>query len=221
MATGRDLRALPWKLRYELGARAASTARLLLIEATHLHCTVSIARPVRLGPGFSLYIPNGGTFVVGPGVDFRRGFRCEIQGDGRVDIGAGSIFSSNVMIQCSTSITIGRRCAFGQSTLVVDGQHRYRDPDVHWLEQGYDFHPLVIGDGAGISDKCTVQADVGERAVVASGSVVSKPIPPFALAGGTPARVVRSFRPKDRESEAAEADATVELRADGNGGARK
>ncbi|MHB8437654.1 MAG: acyltransferase [Acidimicrobiales bacterium] len=178
-----------------------SNLRLLLLRLTHLHCTVRIERPVRLGPGFSLHIPRGGTFIVGKGVDFRRGFTCEIQGDGRVEIGAGSVFSSHTLIQCSTLVQIGKGCAVGQSTLIVDGYHRYRDPTLHWLDQGYDFRPVHIGDGAGISDKCTVQADVGERAMVASGSVVNRPVPPYCLAVGSPARVVRYFGPPERRAE--------------------
>jgi acetyltransferase-like isoleucine patch superfamily enzyme len=207
MSTGGRLRALPWVVRYELGARLASAVRLAVVRATHLHCTVAIEGPVRLGPGFSLVMPDGGTFVVGPGVDFRRGFSCEIRGDGRVEIGAGSTFSSNVMIQCSTSVVIGKRCGFGQSTLVVDGYHRYRDPNVHWMEQGYDFRPIRIGDGAGVSDKCTIQADIGERAMVASGSIVNRPIPEFCLAVGAPARVVRYFGPPERRDEIMRRDA--------------
>jgi acetyltransferase-like isoleucine patch superfamily enzyme len=201
VGNGGGARALPWVARYELGACIASAVRLLLIRATHLHCHLEIRGPVRLGPGFSLLIPEAGTFVVGPGVDFRRGFSCEIQSGGRVEIGAGTMFSSNVMIQCSTSIVIGRRCAFGQSTLIVDGYHRYRDPSVHWLEQGYDFRPVRIGHGAGVSDKCTIQADLGERAMVASGSVVNRPVPPYCLAVGAPARVVRYFGPPERRAE--------------------
>jgi acetyltransferase-like isoleucine patch superfamily enzyme len=171
------------------------------IRATHLHANVDIGQPVRLGPGFSLYIPDTGSFVVEPGVDFRRNFRCEIEGDGRVEIGAGTVFTSNMLIQCSTLVSIGKQCAFGQSTLIVDGYHRYQDHERHWAEQGYDFTPIHIGDGAGISDKCTIQADVGERAMVASGSVVNRPIPPYCLAVGAPARVVRYFGPPERKVE--------------------
>jgi acetyltransferase-like isoleucine patch superfamily enzyme len=171
------------------------------IRATHLHCNVDIAQPVRLGPGFSLFIPDNGSLVVEPGVEFRRDFRCEIEGDGRVEIGAGTVFTSNTLIQCSTLVSIGKRCAFGQSTLIADGYHRYQDHDRHWMEQGYDFRPIHIGDGAGISDKCTIQADVGERALVASGSVVNRPVPPYCLAVGSPARVVRYVGPPERREE--------------------
>ena len=192
------LRRLPWHLRYGLGRRLASTARRLSVEATHRHCRVEFEGPVRIGPGFCLDIPDAGSFVVGPGVDFRRGFACEIAGNGRVAIGAGTVFTSNALLQCSTEIEIGEGCAFGQSALIVDGYHRYRGLDRSMLDQGYDFRPVRIGNGVGVSDKCTIQADIGDRAIVASGAVVHRAIPPYCLAVGSPARVVRYFGPPDQ-----------------------
>src|SRR5438105_12053228 len=123
MGGERGLRRLPWRLRYGLGGRVTSTTRRLMVQATHLHCHVEFQGPVRIGPGFAVDIPDRGTFIVGPGVDFRRGFVCEISGEGRVVVGAGSIFTSTALIQCSTSIEIGRRCIFGQATMIADGNH--------------------------------------------------------------------------------------------------
>ena len=209
-----DWRKLPWYLRYDFGRRVASRSRLIVAQATHLHTRVEIQRPVNIGPGFRLDIWEQGTLIVGPGVDFRRGFTCEIGGNGTVIIGAGCVFTSNALIQCSTKIEIGERCIFGQSVLIVDGQHRYTDPERHWLEQGYDFHPFKIGDGAGISDKCTVQAEIGKRAMIASQSVVNRPIPPYSVAAGSPARVIKRFgpaaeEPSDRAEQQAEAPPTA------------
>ncbi len=193
-----DWRRVPWHLRYRTGAKLASTGRKLAIRATHLHTDVQFGPHCRLGPGFTLDIPDHGTFHAGFGVDFRRGFVCEIGGDGVVEIGDLSYFTSSALIQVSTSLTIGTRCGFGQATIIVDGNHRFRDHTKHLLDQGYDYRPIVIGAGANILSKCTVMADVGERAVVAAHSVVTKPIPAFCLAAGAPARVIEYFGPPDQ-----------------------
>ncbi len=169
-----------------------------MIKATHRHCRVEFQGPVRLGPGFTLYIPEGGTLIVGPGVDFRRGFQCEISGTGRVEIGAGSIFTAEALIQCTTSITIGKRCVFGQSVMIADGNHRFRDPSMHLLDQGYDFRPITISDGAVVTSKCTIVNDIGERALIAANSLVNKPIPAYCLAGGVPARVLDYIGPPEK-----------------------
>lgn len=131
--------------------------------------------------------------MVGAGVDFRRGFVCEISGEGRVVIGDGCTFTSNALIQCSTSIEIGRRCAFSQSALIVDGVHRFRDLSLSALDQGYDFRPVRIGDDVVVMAKCTVFADIGERTIVGANSVVSRPLPSRCLAMGAPARVVEEL----------------------------
>src|SRR4051812_6812038 len=86
------LQRLPWKVRYVYAEDLASRARRLAVLATNRHADVQIAEPVRIGPRFRLYMPEGGTFHVEPGCDFRRDFVCEIYGGGSVVIGPGSTF---------------------------------------------------------------------------------------------------------------------------------
>lgn len=192
-----ELRRLPWLLRYRTGARAASSLRRLALYATHQHADVDFGPHTWLGPRFALSIPEQGSFRTGTGVEFRRDFYCEVGGTGAVTIGDGSIFTGAAMVQCSTSITIGRRCVFGQSTMMADGNHRWRDHTRHLLDQGYDFHPLVIADNAVVMTKCTVLASVGAGSVVAAHSVVTRDVPPYCLVGGVPARVLEYFGPPD------------------------
>jgi acetyltransferase-like isoleucine patch superfamily enzyme len=163
---------------------------------------------VRLGPGFDLVIPGSGQFVVRPGCDFRRGFVAEVAAGGRVEIGPGCTFTSYALIQCSTSIVIGARAVFGQNLMLADGNHRFRDHTRHLLDQGYDFNPVHIGDNAIITSKCTILADVGEGAVIGANSVVTKPIPAYCLAAGTPAQVIEYFGPEDTSDEGASDDGT-------------
>lgn len=199
---GRLVRELPRAVGYYHGPRLMSWLRKRWVLLRHPHADIRFTGRVYLGPGFSLHIPHGGTFIVGPGVEFRRGFRAELEG-GRIEIGAGSVFTYYVLMQCSTTIEIGRRCMFGQSTIVVDGNHRFRGLDRPMLEQGYDFAPVRIGDDATITTKCTIMADVGERAFIGANSVVTRPVPPFTVAVGAPARPIEYFGPPDREPSAA------------------
>jgi acetyltransferase-like isoleucine patch superfamily enzyme len=139
---------------------------------------------------------------VGDGTEFRRGFRAEVSGDGRLTIGAHCHFTYYVLIQCSTSIAIGDHCQFGQSTIVLDGQHHFRDLSRPMLEQGYDFTPLTIEDHATVTTKCSIMADLGTRCFVGANAVVSKPIPPYTVAVGAPARPIDYFGPPGGEPEA-------------------
>jgi acetyltransferase-like isoleucine patch superfamily enzyme len=191
LVTPDRLKKVPWQLRYDVGGKVATQLRKASILATHRHARVEFRGPVRLGPGFSLYIPDHGTFTVGVGVDFRRGFVCEIAGDGIVTIGDGVIFTSVALLQCSTSIDVRPRATLGQSTLLVDGIHTFGSPDKHLLDQGYEYRPLVIGANAIIMTKSTVFADVGDNTIIGAHSLVNRPIPSGCLAAGAPAKVIR------------------------------
>jgi acetyltransferase-like isoleucine patch superfamily enzyme len=188
------MRRLLRKLTYAWGPRIASAARKRWLILRHPHVDIRFEGPVYLGPGFSLFCPEGGTFHVGPSVEFRRGFRCELHG-GEVRIGAGTIFTYYVLLQCTSTIDIGERCIFGQSTIVVDGNHRFRDVTRPVLAQGYDLRPIRIGDDATITTKCTIIADVGERAFVGANSVVTKDVPPCTVVAGVPAKVIEELGP--------------------------
>lgn len=167
----------------------------------HPHADIQFQGPVYLGPGFSLHIQGEGSFIVGPRVEFRRDFRCEVHYGGKVVIGADARFTYNVLIQCGTTIEIGERCIFGQATGIFDGNHRFRDLDVPMLEQGYDNRPIHVFDDAIVTSKCTVIADIGTRTYVGANSVVSRDLPAYCVAAGAPARVLDYFGPEGGEPE--------------------
>ncbi len=53
------------------------------------------------------------------------------------------------------------------------------------------FPRVTIGRDSWIGDRSIVLADVGRHCVIGAGSVVTKPIPDYAIAVGNPARVIR------------------------------
>jgi acetyltransferase-like isoleucine patch superfamily enzyme len=162
--------------------------------------TIVFEGPVDLGPRFSLHMPHGGQFIVGPAVEFRRGFRAELVGpESRVTIGAHSVFTYDSVIQCASTIDIGAHCMFGQASLIVDGNHRFRDLDRPMLEQGYDLRPIVIADHVTTTTKCTIIASIGERSFVGANSVVTRDLPPFCVCVGAPARPIEYFGPPGQE----------------------
>lgn len=193
-----DLHRWPWHLRYATLGGLSSRTRRWMAQATHLHANIVFEGDVWIGPRFTLRIfENGATLRVGSGVEFRRDFTCEIAGQGKVTIGDGCVFTALSMIQCSTSIDIGPGALIGQGVLLADGRHEFRRPDQDFLEQGYRFRPLSIGPGAALHTNAVVTSDVGERAVIGANSVVTRPIPPYCLAVGAPARVVEYFGPPE------------------------
>jgi acetyltransferase-like isoleucine patch superfamily enzyme len=172
------------------------------------HTRIEFRGPVYLGPGFSLDAPRGGTFLVGPGVEFRRGFRAELGGpDATIEIGGMTVFTYDVIVQCSSRIEIGEHCMFGQASLIVDGNHRFRDHATPMLQQGYDLHPVRLEDHVTTTTKCTIIADIGTRTFVGANSVVSRPLPAYCVAAGAPARVIEYFGPPGGEPPELQQDA--------------
>jgi acetyltransferase-like isoleucine patch superfamily enzyme len=192
------LRMLPVSIGYFRGPRLMSWLRKRWVLARNPHADIRFGRHTYLGPGFSLHMPYGGTFATGEGVEFRRNFRAELAGpDSRISVGPASVFTYDVLIQCGTTIDIGERCMFGQSTIVIDGNHRFRELDRPMLAQGYDFRPIHIDDDATITSKCTIIADVGRRAFVGANAVVTRPVPAYTVVGGVPARELDYFGPDE------------------------
>jgi len=195
------LSALVSKLRWALyhlvysgrGPVFASELRKRWIVFRHPNARIEFGEHTYVGPGFSLEIRGSGTFITGRAVEFRRGFTAEIGGEGRIVIGDACIFTKDPLLQCTTSIEFGERVMIGQSAMIADGNHRWRDRDTPLSEQGYDFEPLRIGDDVILFTKVTVVSSIGDKSVVAANAVVSKPVEPYTLVGGVPARVIEQL----------------------------
>jgi acetyltransferase-like isoleucine patch superfamily enzyme len=201
-ALARRIRRLPVSIGYFRGPFWMSALRKRWVRFRNPHADIRFGRGTYLGPGFSLHMPYGGTFITGNAVEFRRNFRAELGGpDARIEFGDWAVCTYDVLMQCSTHITIGKRCQFGQNAIILDGNHKYRDLSRPMLDQGYEFRDIVIEDDAVVLSKCTIVAAIGTRSVIGANAVVSRPIPSYVLAVGAPARPVDYFGPPGGEPE--------------------
>jgi acetyltransferase-like isoleucine patch superfamily enzyme len=109
-----------------------------------------------------------------------------ILGD-RVRVGIGSVIIGPV--------TMGHGSGLGQHVFVAGFNHGYEDGTKNSSVQPLIIRPTVIEDEAHIGANSVVVAGVriGKRVQVGAGSVVTKDIPPFSVAIGNPARVVKQY----------------------------
>lgn len=109
-----------------------------------------------------------------------------ILGD-RVRVGIGSVIIGPV--------TMGHGSGLGQHVFVAGFNHGYEDGTKNSSVQPLIIRPTVIEDEAHIGANSVVVAGVriGKRVQVGAGSVVTKDIPPFSVAVGNPARVVKQY----------------------------
>jgi len=104
-----------------------------------------------------------------------------------VAVGEGSVVGFDAILDGRNGITIARHVNLSSSVAIWTGEHDIRDPGF-----GGSGSPVVIGDRAWLSFRVTVLPGVtiGEGAVIAAGAVVTRDVPPYAIAGGVPARVI-------------------------------
>jgi acetyltransferase-like isoleucine patch superfamily enzyme len=91
-------------------------------------------------------------------------------------------------------VEIGDHVLIGPHAVLLAGgrNHNFARTDIPIKLQGNQpRRPLKIGSGAWIGANATVMADVGHDAIVGAGAVVTRPVPPFAVVGGNPARLLR------------------------------
>lgn len=102
------------------------------------------------------------------------------------------------------SVYTGVYCCLGAVTLeddvllssyvsVLNGsaQHGIERLDIPVREQPGVWPRVTIGRDSWIGERALVMADVGKHCVVGAGSVVTRPIPDYAIAAGSPAKVIR------------------------------
>lgn len=112
-----------------------------------------------------------------------------LRGTGRLRIGLDVFLNSGVRIECWESVTIGDHVVIGWDTTIMDA-------DLHGLAGAPERRlPVVIGSGVWIGARAIILpgVTVGDFAVVAAGSVVTRDVPPRTVVAGNPARVIREL----------------------------
>jgi acetyltransferase-like isoleucine patch superfamily enzyme len=140
---------------------------------------------------------------------------CTVECSGKgVDIGAGAYVHDNVLIDCQLGsiqigagtainsfsalygaggIRIGAGCLIATSTVIVASDHLFDAPDIPIAQQGSVTAGIDIGDDVWLAAGVRVLdgVAVGQGAVIGANAVVNRTIPPFAVAAGVPARVIK------------------------------
>ena len=113
----------------------------------------------------------------------------------RVRIGEGTFLNLGVMVAAMDLVEIGSHCMLANGCMVTDANHRFDDPDKPVTWQGFSSKgPTRIGDNVWLGANVVVTSGVtiGERCVIGANSVVTSDIPPFSIAAGAPAKVLRA-----------------------------
>jgi len=134
---------------------------------------------------------------IGSRVSIWKGARIEAVGSGSrpaIEIGDDTVIHMHFHCGAAESVKIGRDVLIAGRVYITDHDHVFDDPEkpARWAE-GLVVKPVVIEDGAWLGEGCVILkgVTVGARAVVGANSVVTKNVPPGAIVGGIPAKVIR------------------------------
>ncbi|CAM3039509.1 acyltransferase [Vibrio rarus] len=198
------------RIAYLLYVACRNSVQFLL--RVFLHTPAFKGRCLRCGKG--LYLYGGVPFVSGP-LTITLGDRCRISGHTTLSASAHTdtptlTIGTNVGIGWQTTIAVGTQVViednvriagkanlFGYSGHPLDAQRRANgEPDD--LQQIGD---IILKKECWLGTNCIVKAGVtiGEGAIIASGSVVTHDIPPYVIAAGVPAKVIKSIAPSHLE----------------------
>lgn len=120
-----------------------------------------------------------------PGIKINPGSKISI--GNHVDLAWG------VIITTGGGVEIGDRTLIGYRTLISSSNHVIPPNRKQIFYAGHRPEKVIIGADVWVGGNCVITAGVtiGEGAVVAAGSVVTRDVPPFTIVAGVPARIIK------------------------------
>lgn len=136
-----------------------------------------------------------GRMVLGRWVHIGDGsaIRCH---EGNLRIGDKCVFGQDTTVNGYLDIEIGPTVLVADELNVYDFDHKFGSLDLPIKDQGIAKAPVRIGPNVWIGARVTILRGVrvGHGCVIAAHAVVTKDLPPFTVAGGVPACVIRRRR---------------------------
>lgn len=178
-------------------------ARFLAARLRHPH--VDLQGMVFLGRRVELLARKGrGRLSLGPWCWIGSDNRLRAH-EGNLRLGPKVVMGRDNVINTYLDVEVGMNALFGDWIYVCDFDHVYEHLHLPIKKQGLVKTPVRIGEDVWVGEKASILrgADIGAGSVIASQALVRGHIPPFSIAVGSPARVIRSRLPPGMTAEEA------------------
>jgi acetyltransferase-like isoleucine patch superfamily enzyme len=115
---------------------------------------------------------------------------------GGFKIGDYSFIGPNSVMGAGGPISIGNHVQMGPNVTITAENHVFDDATLQIDQQGLSHIGVIIEDDCWIGGQATILDGVriGRGSIVGAGAVVTTNIPPFSVAVGVPARVIKKRR---------------------------
>ena len=112
-----------------------------------------------------------------------------------LSIGDNVHATRNLVIQCAGKISIGNNVLIASNVFIIDYNHGTSPQSDSYLDNNLDVKEVIIEDGVWIGNSVVVLPGVvnGKKTIIGAGSVVTHSIPPYSIAAGNPARVLKCY----------------------------
>jgi acetyltransferase-like isoleucine patch superfamily enzyme len=119
---------------------------------------------------------------------------------GLLEMGPGSSIAQNCSIGgWGAGVFIGRDVMIAPNVVIVAFDHGVSEPDIPMVKQANVEAPVHIEDNVWVAANVTIGKGVriGTGSIIGANSYVNQDIPPYSIAAGAPARVIKSRRPDE------------------------
>lgn len=138
----------------------------------------------------SMYIRENGQLNIYGYNNIGRGSLVWILEGGKITFKGNTFTAGNSMIISKDSVTIGKDCSIAWGVTICD--HDFHKIYINGVQQ-IETAPVIIGNKVWIGMNSTILKGVtiGEGAVIAAHTVVTKDVPAQCLVAGNPAKVIK------------------------------
>lgn len=149
--------------------------------------------------GTKVYMTPKSRLALGSRCTLQQGAILSAAENAQMKIGEHVYFGEYTVISARESIEIGDHSIIATHTFIVDFDHDY-EAEAESVYYSFKTRKVTIGTHVWIGAGCQILKGVtiGDGSVVGAGSVVTKDIPPYSVAVGNPARVIKSGAPKSQ-----------------------
>jgi acetyltransferase-like isoleucine patch superfamily enzyme len=122
----------------------------------------------------------------------------------RLDIGDGTYMGHRTHICACSHLKIGKNVLIADGVYISDNLHGFEDISRPMMAQPLtNPGPVTIEDEVWLGEGVCVLPNVtiGRHSVIGSNSVVTKDIPPYSVAVGIPAKVIRRYNSETKQWE--------------------